>query len=218
MPSNKSRTIPSRVPVEPQRRHGKERVAKLLEVGAAVFAEKGYEAATMAEIAERAGAPIGSLYRFFPNKEVLAEALITRCVGQIDVLFAEINRQAEPAAPEKTADTLLRFLVDVQKETAVIAALLDMHSDRAAKRSQFRQIVLQHIVGTLHVLAPSLPSPLAEDIAIVLLNNMKMMKGMAGLRPKENVPTSPGAMEELRHMNRLYLADRLAAFLPPSGR
>lgn len=218
MPSNKSRAVPARGPVEPQRRHGKERVAKLLEVGAAVFAEKGYDAATMAEIAKRAGAPIGSLYRFFPSKEVLAEALIARCVGQIDILFAEINRQADPAAPEKTADTLLRFLVDVQKETAAIAALLDVRSDHAARRTEFRQTVLQHITGTLRVLTPALPSPLAEDIAIVLLNNMKTLKRMAGLKPKENVPTSPGAMEELRHMNRLYLADRLAAFRQPPGR
>jgi len=212
MPSNKSRAVPRRPAVVPQRRHGKERVARLLEVGATVFAEKGYESSTMAEIAERAGAPIGSLYRFFPSKEVLADALIARYAGQIDTFFAEINRQADPIAPEKTADILLRFLVDVRKETAAIAALLDVRSDRSAKRAEFRLGVLRHIIGTLRVLAPALPSSLAEDIAIVLLNNMKTLKGMAGLKPQENVPTSPGAMEELRHMNRLYLADRLAAF------
>lgn len=198
--------------MEPQRRHGKERVAKLLEVAAAVFSEKGYEAATMAEIAERAGAPIGSLYRFFPSKETLAEALVTRCLGQVDALFTGINRAADPAAPEKTADTLLRLLVDVHQETAALAALLDVRSDRPASREEFRQTVLRHIVGTLHVFAPKLPSPIAADIAIVLLNNMKTFKSMAGLRPGRDVPTSPGAMEEFRHMNRLYLADRLAAF------
>ncbi len=212
MPSNKSRAVPIRTAVEPQRRHGKERVAKLLEVGAAVFTEKGYEAATMAEIAERAGAPIGSLYRFFPSKELLAETLIARYAGQIDALFAEINRLADPTVPEKTADTLLRLGIDVHKETAFITALLDMHSDRSAKRTAFRQTLLKHITSTLRTLAPALPSPLAEDIAIVLLNNMKTFKGMSGLKPKENVPTSPGAMEELRLMNRLYLADRLATF------
>jgi AcrR family transcriptional regulator len=42
-----------------------------MEAAAAVIAERGFESATMAEIAARAGAQIGSLYRFFPNKEVL---------------------------------------------------------------------------------------------------------------------------------------------------
>jgi hypothetical protein len=69
---------PSEVPQArtPQRRNGKLRVAAILKAGEAVIAEKGYEAATMAEIAARSNTKIGSLYRFFPNKEVLANALI----------------------------------------------------------------------------------------------------------------------------------------------
>ncbi len=59
----------------PKRARGKQRVAALLQAAAAVFAEKGYEAATMTEIAARAGAPIGSLYQFFPVKEALADTL-----------------------------------------------------------------------------------------------------------------------------------------------
>ena len=39
-----------RVALEPQRRPGKLRVAALLDAGAAVIAERGYEAATMAEV------------------------------------------------------------------------------------------------------------------------------------------------------------------------
>ena len=36
-----------------------------MEAGVAVFTEKGYDAATMSEIAARSGTAIGSLYRFF---------------------------------------------------------------------------------------------------------------------------------------------------------
>ena len=68
------------VPRAPKRERGKQRVAELLAAGAAVFAEKGYEAATMTEIAARAGAPIGSLYQFFPSKEALADTLVQNYV------------------------------------------------------------------------------------------------------------------------------------------
>ena len=63
---------------EPKRERGKLRVAALLDAGAALFVEKGYDATTMTEIASRAGAAIGSLYQFFPSKEALAEALVAR--------------------------------------------------------------------------------------------------------------------------------------------
>ena len=59
--------------VRQHRRRGRERVAALLAAAATVFAERGYEAATMTEVAARAGASIGSLYQFFPTKELLAE-------------------------------------------------------------------------------------------------------------------------------------------------
>src|SRR3984893_8176245 len=66
---------PRRIPIQER---GEKRVAGLLEAAAAIFAEVGFEAATMRDIAERAGASIGSLYQFFPNKEVVAQAIKTR--------------------------------------------------------------------------------------------------------------------------------------------
>src|SRR3984957_4673257 len=65
----------------PKRQRGKQRVAELLNAAAVIFAEKGYEAATMTEIAARAGAPIGSLYQFFPSKGLLADTLVQNYVA-----------------------------------------------------------------------------------------------------------------------------------------
>ena len=81
MSSQKSTAIAAKPAVEaraPKRERGKQRVAALMDSGAAVIAERGYGAATMTEIAARAGASIGSLYQFFPSKEVLADALLRR--------------------------------------------------------------------------------------------------------------------------------------------
>ena len=66
---------PRRIPIQAR---GEQRVARLLEAAAAIFAEVGYDAATMRDIAARAGASIGSLYQFFPNKEVVARAMKTQ--------------------------------------------------------------------------------------------------------------------------------------------
>ena len=66
---------PRRIPVQ---QRGEQRVAELLEAAATIFAEVGYEAATMRDIAGHAGASIGSLYQFFPNKDVVARAIKTQ--------------------------------------------------------------------------------------------------------------------------------------------
>jgi AcrR family transcriptional regulator len=59
----------------PQQERGGRRVRELLEAGASEFAEVGYDAATMKAIAKRAGASIGAVYQYFPNKESVVSAL-----------------------------------------------------------------------------------------------------------------------------------------------
>ncbi len=104
MPSSKSITARA-----PQRKRGELRVAALQDAALAVFAEKGFEAATMTQIAARAGAPIGSLYQFFPNKDVLADALIDRYAGQLgDALDA-----LEAALPGLSTAALANALLDL---------------------------------------------------------------------------------------------------------
>ena len=62
----------------PKRERGRQRVAAIMDAAVELFSEKGYDAATMTEIAARSSTAIGSLYRFFPSKEALADALLQR--------------------------------------------------------------------------------------------------------------------------------------------
>jgi len=56
-------------PAHSDTRAGRATMARLLEAAAAIFAEVGYDAATMRDIAARRSID-RSLYQFFPNKEV----------------------------------------------------------------------------------------------------------------------------------------------------
>jgi AcrR family transcriptional regulator len=182
-----------------------------MEAAAAVIAERGYEAATMAEIAARAGAQIGSLYRFFPNKEVLADALIQRYRDLVDEAFGKIEDQIAVLSIGDLADALADFLVELHGETRAVVALLDARSEWSAKRSEFRQAALRRIAQLLRLRSPQLRQETAEDIAVVLLHNMKTMKALT-LEP--GTAAKPGAVAELREMNRLYLEHRLSAKQP----
>jgi AcrR family transcriptional regulator len=192
-----------RTALAPQRRPGKERVAALLQAGAAVIAERGYEAATMAEIAARADAPIGSLYRFFPSKEALADALIQRYRDLIDTAFEKIDASRESSTTAAFADALLKSLTGFGRETlAAVVALLDARPDGSARRSEFHDAYLHQLVQVLKRRDPHLTTKKAEDMAVVLLQNMKAMKTL-------NAERDAGAIAELRTMTRLYLESKL---------
>jgi AcrR family transcriptional regulator len=207
MGSNKSRANSGRGAIEPQRRPGKERVAALLEAAASVIAERGFEAATMAEIAARAGALIGSLYHFFPNKEVLADALIERYCEIINEAFGKIDSQATSMPIEALADALVYFLVEIQGESKAMRALLEARADLSVKRHDFCTAALRHIAQTLMLRSPRLQPETAQHMAIVLLHNMKTMKALTVEHGNAN---DSGASAELRDMTRLYLASKLA--------
>jgi len=193
-----------RAALNPSRRHGKLRVASLIAAAAEVIAERGYEAATMAEIAARSGAHIGSLYHFFPNKEVLADALLRRYGEILDAAFAKIEDQVRVVSIGELADTLIGLLVELHPESKAIVALLEA---RTAKREELGDTVLARIAGLLRLRAPQLPAGTAEGMAVVLLNNMRTMKTWT-IEPDSFF--RPGALLELRDMNRLYLEKKLS--------
>ncbi|MFD9751553.1 TetR/AcrR family transcriptional regulator [[Kitasatospora] papulosa] len=64
-----------RVPVQ---QRSADRLARILDAGAALLDEAGYELLSTRAVADRAGVPIGSVYRFFPNKRALVDALAER--------------------------------------------------------------------------------------------------------------------------------------------
>jgi len=178
-------------------------VAALLRSGAEVIAERGFGAATMAEIAARAGAPIGSLYRFFPSKDALADALMKRYRDLIDQALEKVEYRRDAVTTEGFADALLDALVELRGETqAAVVALLDERSDSSVRKRDFGEAIRLHIVRILRLRDASIRPKKAEDMSVVLLQNMKMMKSM-------DEDTDAGAIAELRAMTRAYLAGAL---------
>jgi AcrR family transcriptional regulator len=192
----------NRGPLEPQRDVGRQRVAELLHAAAAVFQERGFEAATMAEIAARADAKIGSLYRFFPNKDAVAEALMRRYVEALQAEYDAIHAHAADATPQELADILIDLFVKLRPQAGALGTFLDSQADWTEARRRLRTQTLAGIKTALTTCAPDLDDKAAEDVAAVVLNNIKTMWGMT----MKDAPTTPGAPDQLRLMNRLYLA------------
>src|SRR5690349_11450101 len=109
-PSHKSSPKKARAIHLPQRSNGRLRVAAILQAAAAVIAEKGYETATMAEIADRSSTKIGSLYRFFPNKESLADTMIASTLQNLGAEFDRFDALVRGLSIEALVDELHSLL------------------------------------------------------------------------------------------------------------
>ena len=185
----------------PQRRRGRERVAGLTAAAAAVFLEKGFEAATMTEIAARAAASIGSLYLFFPTKAALAQAMLTELADALSARFDALRERVAGQPAAVIADALFRELAQFLAEHPIYAALLDLPGDdgwrqalRARRRAQIAALFAQA--------RPALPAGQAERLALIVPQLMRVTLVLGG----EAVALREAVLEELRAMLHHHLA------------
>lgn len=89
---------------------------RLLDAAARVFARHGYSAGTTNRIAEEAGASVGSLYQYFPNKDAILVALAHRHV-------------AEGAEMLSNSLAATEGLPLAERLDAVIGAMVEAHAD-----------------------------------------------------------------------------------------
>lgn len=92
----------------PRQERAKATVEAIISAAAQVLVEQGYEGATTARVADRAGVSVGSLYQYFPNKEALVADLITRHADEI----VDIMRRALEDPSHRTLDDGLRAMVE----------------------------------------------------------------------------------------------------------
>jgi AcrR family transcriptional regulator len=71
--------IPRRTP---KQRRSQDMCDRIIDAAARVFEEEGYARGTTNRIAEEAGISIGSLYQYYPNKDVLLAELVRRHIQQ----------------------------------------------------------------------------------------------------------------------------------------
>src|SRR3954454_10946382 len=90
---------------------------RLLQAAASVFAERGYEAARIEQVAEAAGVSAGLLYRHFAGKKELYSELVKRADAEL------VTHLAEAAAPGPPSDSRLEHGVDA------VLAFVEQHPD-----------------------------------------------------------------------------------------
>src|SRR6516165_5921645 len=92
----------------PMRADAQRNYARLLDAARAAFVERGADDVSLEEIARRAGVGIGTLYRHFPTRQALLEAVYR---DQVEALGARANELVESDAPGEALAAWLRALM-----------------------------------------------------------------------------------------------------------
>ncbi|MBA8946713.1 AcrR family transcriptional regulator [Streptomyces calvus] len=108
----------------PVQRRSAERLARILDACAELLDEAGYDDLSTRAVAQRAGVPIGSVYRFFGNKRQMADALAQRNLERFSDRVAERLGATGDRGWRQAMDVVLDEYLDM-KRTAPGFSLVD---------------------------------------------------------------------------------------------
>lgn len=159
----------------PRQARSAARVEHLLDVAEEVFEEVGYDAATTNLVAQRAEVPVGTLYRWFPDKSALAEALADRYLDQLVVGYDQLVQGIDPVEPigDFIPRLMAGLLAETQKHRALPALLVSamVPGGRSSAGNRLREGLQGHIRNLIELRVPGVPADVrdrAADICVTL--------------------------------------------------
>lgn len=184
-------------------------MAALLDAAASVIAEVGYEPATMSEIADRAGACIGSLYQFFPNKQAISQALRAQYGREIEQMWAPLEARCASLTVSEMVCQLTADMVGFIKQRPAFLPLID--APACTRSVPIRELLRQQLVRCFLSMRPRLRAEKAMQMAKVCLQIIKSMNQLYAETP---VSGRSAVVEECKFALTCYLTSRLEPARP----
>jgi AcrR family transcriptional regulator len=125
-----------------------DRRQEILAAALRVFAEKGFAAATNADIARAAGVTPAALYYYYPSKADLLQAAVTQRRGFLQANLADLLDRLKQVPPDVVlpmmAQNMLQFLSDPDTQ-----ALLRIVLSEGPRNPEIATIWATHAVGPM---------------------------------------------------------------------
>lgn len=175
------RTRPRKQPRQARAQHT---VNAIIEASARILEEQGHGGFTTNAVAELAGASIGTLYQYFPDKDALLGALIARETSR---LVEEVEAASMVATGRGALDGVIEAAVRHQMRRPRLARLLDFEEARLPLDAD-TQLVRAKIVTLLADILSWPDLPQQSDMPSATGDVLAIIRGMldaAGERGEE---------------------------------
>jgi AcrR family transcriptional regulator len=181
-------------------------------VAAALFAEEGFEAATMDAVAARSGTSPGSLYQFFPSKLVLFQALAERCLAQTQAVFDALMPKSGSDVPwTDLLDAMVDGLWMLQQSDVsyrAIAVNYQLYGHFAEADMELHRLIVSRVATELRRVAPQLTPAKRNLVAEMVVTTIALLL-VASQRAPKKLATS--MLEETKRLVRGYVAGYAAS-------
>jgi AcrR family transcriptional regulator len=191
---------------EPRRTYD-DKLAQILRVAAAIFAERGYHQASIREISRATGVSLSGLYYYFDSKEELLFLIQDHCFTTLlENLDRLLDQEAEPLRRFRLmVENHLRFFVNNMKEMKVLSHELD------SLRGEFRDTVdakkRRYTATCSSVLRAVAPAGVPIDTRVAVYGLFGMMNWIYNwYRPDRDVPVEKLADDVSQLFLRGYLS------------
>jgi AcrR family transcriptional regulator len=165
------RTRPRKQPRQARAQHT---VGAIIEAAARILEEQGHGGFTTNAVAEMAGASIGTLYQYFPDKDALLGALIARETAD---LVEAAEAACMLAAGQQALDAVVLAAVRHQVRRPRLARLLDFEEARLPLDAG-TQVVRARFVAILADILARSDLPKQSDMAAATGDVAAIMRGM----------------------------------------
>lgn len=200
--NNGPKTPPRRVPIQER---SKRRVETILEAAALVFAEVGYEAATMEGIAARAETSIGSVYQFYPNKQALFAAVAATTLQRSRAAFEQLLEGPWEVDWKDALGLMVDGLTALRETDPAFRAILvnfHLYGMYAEADLALHRYFVERVADNMAVEAPGLPPARRQVLATMVVH---VVSAMLFLSNREEPAMGRKMIEETKRMLVAYL-------------
>lgn len=188
----------------PQQERSQKRYQAILDAAAEVFAERGVEAATTQEIAERADTSIGSVYRFFADKQALFQAVVDRVAAAerelLEAVFVGVFDEPLTTLIDRAVDIYAAYNT---KEPGWYAIWrhLNLYGATGEAERDLRNEQLRRLQMLIRYYAPNLDETRREIVSTTVL---WLLTGMLAAAESHASPMREHLLEETKRVLKLY--------------
>lgn len=188
----------------PVQRRSAERLTRILDACADLLDEVGYDDLSTRAVAQRAGVPIGSVYRFFGNKRQMADALAQR---NLERYTDRVTQRLEETGGDGGWRAAMDVVLDeylAMKRTAPGFSLVDFGNQiPVGTRSEPNHLVADRLTELLSGYLDREPD---EDLRRAFLIAVETADTLVHLAFRMAPEGDERIIEEAREMLRAYLA------------
>lgn len=187
----------------------RERLRRVLDAADEVLAAEGPGAFSTTRVAEVAGVSIGAVYRFFPDKEAIVEALAVRYWSDFEDLVAGVAEADETQLLDDPIGAVLDVLVAGFRARPGFLGLWfgGLRSEKVRDATRPTRTAIAVSIG--RILAHHWPDASRDTLARV--SEMAVLAGDGLLREafRRDQQGDPAVLSESKHMLKAYIAERL---------